>query len=229
MEFVFPEPCAVCGRPVPTGTKYVCVRCRAKVTTLDLHHLPENTITDRFWGRIPVERAAALLPYSQGTPAQRLMWLLKYDDRPEVGVKLGAWLGQLINSSLVFGAVDYVIPVPLHEAKMRLRGFNQAERIAAGIAEETGAECLPGAVLRKQYTETQTRKTQFERMENVESVFELAQQPKGERNTHLLSGKHVLLVDDVMTTGATLEALGSVILPARPASLKVGVLALARY
>lgn len=227
-ELMFPEPCAICDRPVSTGTRFVCVRCRAKVTTLDLHHLPENTITDRFWGRLPVARAAALLPYSQGTPAQRLMWLLKYDDRPEVGVKLGGWLGQMIKGSFVFGEVDYVIPVPLHEDKLLTRGYNQAERVAAGIAEELGAECLPFAVLRKRYTETQTRKTQFERMVNVESVFELANSPT-EHSTHLLSGKHILLVDDVMTTGATLEALGSAILPANPASLKVGVLALARY
>jgi len=198
------------------------------VTTLDLHHLPENTITDRFWGRLPVERAAALLPYSQDTPAQRLMWLLKYDDRPDVGLKLGGWLGQLLNNSFVFGEVDYVIPVPLHEDKLLTRGYNQAERIAAGIAEEIGAECMPFAVLRKRYTETQTRKSQFERMVNVEKVFELAASIH-EDGLHLLSGKHILLVDDVMTTGATLEALGSAILPAKPASLKVAVLALARY
>jgi len=181
-EFVFPEACAVCARPVPSGTRFVCIRCRAKLTVLDLHHLPENSMTDRFWGRIPVERAAALLPYSQGTPAQRLMWLLKYDNRPEVGVKLGSWLGQMIKSSFVFGPVDYVIPVPLHEDKLRTRGYNQAERVAAGIAEEIGAECLPFAVLRKRYTETQTRKSQFERMENVESVFEVH---KGYPRVHL--------------------------------------------
>lgn len=185
-------------------------------------------MTDRFWGRIPVERAAALLPYSQGTPAQRLMWLLKYDDRPEVGFKLGAWLGQMLAGAFVFGAVDYVIPVPLHEDKLRTRGYNQAERVAAGIAESLGAECLPYAVLRKRYTETQTRKSQFERMENVESVFQLAVNV-GQGKVHPLSGKHILLVDDVMTTGATLEALGSVLLPVKPASLKVAVLALARY
>jgi predicted amidophosphoribosyltransferase len=203
------------------------------MTTLDLHHLVENTVTDRFWGRLAVERAAALLPYSQGTPAQRLMWLLKYDNRPEVGVKLGGWLGQLIKNSFVFGEVDYVVPVPLHEAKLRTRGYNQAERVAAGIAEVINAECLPFAVKRKQFTETQTRKSQFERMENVESVFELSQRPQqqnaNDSTLHLLSGKHVLLVDDVMTTGATLEALGRAVLPAKPASFKVAVLALARF
>ena len=233
LELIFPEACAVCERSIPSGTQFVCIRCRASITTLDLHHLVENTITDRFWGRLPVERAAALLPYSQGTPAQRLMWLLKYDNRPEVGVKLGGWLGQLVKHSFVFGEVDYVIPVPLHEKKLRTRGYNQAERVAAGIAEALGAECLPFAVLRKEFTETQTRKSQFERMENVESVFELAQKPKvqtiSETKHHFLSGKHVLLVDDVMTTGATLEALGRAILPARPASFKVAVLALARF
>jgi ComF family protein len=184
-------------------------------------------MTDRFWGRIPVERAAALLPYSQGTPAQRLMWLLKYDNRPEVGRKLGAWLGTLLAGSEVFGRVDVVIPVPLHVRKLHKRGYNQAERIAAGIAEQLGCACRSDLVSRSRYTETQTRKSQFERMENVDEVFVLAKAAlEGEA---ALAGKHVLLVDDVMTTGATLESLGRAVLHARPASLKVATLALARY
>ncbi len=220
-ELVFPGVCGVCASGLESGLAHVCLPCRAQLTALDLHTLPENEMTDRFWGLLPVERAAALLPYGEGTSAQRLMMGLKYDDRPQIGVGLGGWLGQLLTESAVFGGVDVVVPVPLYPRKQRVRGYNQAERVAAGIAGPLGAEVLPHAVRRRRDTETQTKKTRAERMANVDDVFEL-QQPERVRS------RRVLLVDDVMTTGATLEALGKAVLVGEPASLKVGVLGLVR-
>lgn len=224
LDVAFPRSCCLCGLRLYDGIDYVCLYCRAELTTLDLHTLPENAMTDKFWGRLPVARAAALLPYGKGTPAQRFMQLLKYDDRPDIGVKLGAWLGTMLAASPVFGPVDVILPVPLHERKERKRGYNQAERIGAGLAEPLDARCLPRLVRRTRDTKTQTRKSQFERMVNVEEVFSLS--PK--QGLNRLRGKHVLLVDDVMTTGATLEALGKVVEPCEPASIKIATLALAR-
>lgn len=220
----FPQTCCLCERRIAGGTRFVCLRCRAEAETLDLHTLPENEITDKFWGRLPVERGAALLPYGKNSLAERVMRLLKYDDRPDVGLSLGGWLGSLLASpDSVFGAVDVVVPVPLHPRKKRLRGYNQAERVGAGIARGLGGEvrCLPRAARRTRHTETQTRKSQFERLANVEGVFAVSAPRR-------LRGRHVLLVDDVMTTGATLEALGREVLKANPASLKVATLAVAR-
>lgn len=220
-ELAFPHVCSICGSHIGSGAAYVCLRCRATLTTLDLHTLAENEITDRFWARLPVARGAALLPYRKGTPAEKVMQALKYDNRPDIGLSLGAWLGMLLAGSVVFGEVDAIIPVPLHPQRQRMRGYNQAERIGAGLSRTLDAPCLDEAVRRTRHTQSQTTMSQFERMQNMEGVFELA-------NARSLRGRHVLLVDDVLTTGATLEAVGREVLKAEPASIKIATLALAR-
>ena len=229
-EVWFPMQCCHCDRRLPAGTRDLCIRCRSELVTLDLHQLPENIVTDLFWGRLPVERAACLLPYGGDAPVKRLMWRLKYDNRPDIGLRLGAWLGRLMDESDTFGDTDVIVPVPLHPRRLQKRGYNQAERIAAGIAESTGGLCLPHAVRRTRHTQTQTKKSRFERMANMDDVFELSRARSRGLQTpaSLIHGKHVVLVDDVMTTGATLGALGRAVLKAQPASLKVATLALAR-
>ena len=177
-------------------------------------------MTDRFWGRLPVCRAAALLPYGEGQPARKLIWHLKYDNRPDIGTWLGRWLGDTLADGS-FGTFDAIVPVPLHPTRLRARGYNQAEYIANGIAAVTGVEVLPQAVARVRATETQTKKTSLERVENMEGVFRLSPKPE-------LRHRTVLLVDDVMTTGATLEAVGRELIRAEPRALKVATLALAR-
>ena len=219
-RLLYPNICHHCSGGVEAGLRYVCLRCRRRMPTLDLHRLAENEMTDRFWGRLPVQRAAALLPYGKDQPAQKLIWHLKYDNRPDIGAWLGGWLGDTLADG-GFGPFDAVVPVPLHADRLRTRGYNQAEHIANGIAEATGAEVLPHAIERVAATETQTKKSSFERVKNMEGVFRLS--PKLD-----LRGRVVLLVDDVMTTGATLEAVGRELLGARPEALKVATLALAR-
>ena len=220
-ETIFPRVCATCQGHCHEHERYVCVACRATLPTLDLHTLPENQMTDRFWGRLPVERAASLLPYVEDGSAQRIMRALKYDDRPELGYALGAWLGQLLaGEDSAFGRVEAVVPVPLHPRRQRMRGYNQAERIAAGLAEVLEARCLPHAVERVRNTTSQTKQSRFGRVANVEGIFRL-------RQAGALRGRIVLLVDDVLTTGATLEALGREVAKASPAALKVATLAVA--
>ena len=223
-ELLYPQLCAVCEGRVESATRHICLGCRGRLATLDLHRLPENELTDRFWGRLPVTRGASLLPYGHGLPAQGLMWRLKYDNRPDIGLRLGGWLGSMIlDSAEVFGAVDGIVPVPLHPSRRATRGYNQAERIAAGLAEALGAPVWENAVVRTRATQTQTRKSGFERIANMEGVFGLAPKPRTE-----LQGRRILLVDDVMTTGATLEAVGAVLVEAGAAEIKVATLALAR-
>ncbi len=221
-ELLYPQLCSVCEGRIESGTRYICLSCRASLATLDLHRLPENELTDRFWGRLPVTRGAALLPYAKGLPAQPLIWKLKYDNRPDIGFCLGGWLGSMLAEAAdIFGPVDAIVPVPLHPLRLAKRGYNQAERISAGIGDAMGVFVLKDAIERTRNTNTQTRKTGFERIENMQEVFALS--PK-----HDLRGKRILLVDDVMTTGATLEAVGQELIKAQPAELKVATLALAR-
>ncbi len=218
---MFPRVCSHCNERLESSVRFVCVGCRSVISTLDLHTLVENEMTDRFWGRLPITRAAALLPYGQGLPAQRLMWSMKYDNRPDIGNSLGGWLGSVIGEAGVFGAFDAIVPVPLHPLRLETRGYNQALRIAEGIAEASGAEVLAEAVQRVKHTSTQTAKSSFARMENMQEVFRLS--PK-----HDLRGRVILLVDDVMTTGATLEAVGRELLKGDISELKIATLALAR-
>ena len=221
-QLLYPSVCGSCNHRIEPGLRYVCIRCRLEMPTLDLHRLAENEMSDRFWGRLPIARAAALLPYAKGLPAQRLVWHLKYDNRPDIGAWLGGWLGSLLTEGeTAFGDFDVVVPVPLHPSRLRKRGYNQAEHLARGLAEATGVEVLPHAIRRVRATETQTKKTSFDRARNMEGVFELS--PKRD-----LAGRTVLLVDDVMTTGATLEAVGEQLLRAQPAALKIATAALAR-
>ena len=221
-QLVYPDLCGNCDGHIPAGLRFVCLDCRFSMPTLDLHRLVENEMTDRFWGRLPVSRAAALLSYGEGQPARRLIWHLKYDNRPGIGTWLGGWLGEtLAEDQAAFGHFDAIVPVPLHPTRQRTRGYNQAEQIANGIAQASEAEVLAQAVLRTRHTETQTKKSSFDRAKNMENVFELS--PKLD-----LRGRVILLVDDVMTTGATLEAVGRELTKAQPAELKIATLALAR-
>ncbi len=221
LELLYPRVCSHCNGRLESSVRFICLGCRAAISTLDLHTLVENEMTDRFWGRLPVARAAALLPYGQGLPAQRLMWSMKYDNRPEIGNSLGGWLGSIIGETSAFGSFDAIVPVPLHPLRLKARGYNQALRIAQGLAEATGVEVLAEAVQRVRHTSTQTAKSSFARVENMEEVFRLS--PK-----HEVRGRTILLVDDVMTTGATLEAVGRELLKGDLAELKVATLALAR-
>ena len=221
-QLLYPTVCGNCGGAVQSGLRFVCLDCRFHLPTLDLHRLVENEMTDRFFGRLPVSRAAALLSYGEGQPSRRLIWHLKYDNRPGIGTWLGGWLGETLSEeATAFGDFDAIVPVPLHRLRQRTRGYNQAERIAAGVAEATGAEVVTSAVHRTRHTATQTKKSSFDRAKNMEDVFALSP-------GHDLRGRRVLLVDDVMTTGATLEAVGLALMQAEPAELKVATLALAR-
>jgi ComF family protein len=145
---------------------------------------------------------------------------LKYEGKKEVGLRLGEWYGRELSRTAPFSLVDVIVPVPLHPRKEKKRGYNQSALFASGLSAAMGAPCLPGAIRRVENTETQTRKTREERFLNVQSAFELHQ-------PGLLKGKRILLVDDVMTTGATLEACGHCVLALSGARLLFATIAFA--
>jgi len=196
---LYPKLCEVCGNTLTAHEKVFCLSC--------LYHLPRtgywneaaNPVEKVFWGRVHVENACALFFFGKGSRYRKLLHKLKYNGNKEIGVELGRQLGKELKKSPRYQSVEIIVPVPLHPKKQRRRGYNQSEQIAMGINEATGWEVNTTALVRNTFTESQTRKSRMERWENVSEVFRL-QQPE------VLQGKHVLLVDDVLTTGSTLEA-----------------------
>ena len=159
----------------------------------------DDPVSRTFWGRVKLEKATSLYYYRKGEMLQKLLHRLKYKGNYQMGQVLGVQMGNVFKQSGFMVGIDMIIPVPLHEKKFRQRGYNQSEYIAIGLSQATGVEVVKGSLLRTVYTESQTHKGRFERWENVSNIFTVA-------NPESLNGKHILLIDDVVTTGATLEA-----------------------
>lgn len=181
------------------GESIICTHCLSALPYTDFHTYSDNPVEKLFWGKAPLKSATSLFYFNKGNRVQRLMHQLKYHKDQEVGITLGRMLGNRIKDCDRFSGIDRVVPVPLHPKKLKKRGFNQSELIARGIAETTGIILDTTTLVRRVNTATQTRKSRFDRYENVKGVFEL-------KNFKPSSCKHILLVDDVITTGSTLES-----------------------
>ncbi len=199
VSVIYPRLCLACGRQLPPRQDILCLHCDFRLPKTDFHEHRENLFTDRFWGRISLKAASSYLYFRKGSLAQQLIHRLKYDQKREIGAALGQRYGRVLSGVSTFREVDCIVPVPLHPYKEKKRGYNQSAVFGQGLAEAMHLPCHPHALRRRLMTETQTRKSRFDRINNVGEVFEPAQEP-------LLRGKHILLVDDVVTTGATLEA-----------------------
>ena len=180
--------------------------------------MKDNPVEKIFWGRIPVEAATSELYFSKGTFVQSIIHQLKYKGNREAGIMLGKIMGESLSNSNRFKDIDLLIPLPLTRIKERKRGYNQSEILCLGISEVTNIPLLKNAVSRLKATETQTKKRRSQRWDNVEGNFFVNQK-------ELIQGKHVLLVDDVITTGATLEACGQEILQTAGTRLSIAALA----
>jgi ComF family protein len=202
---VFPDFCEVCGTPLVHGEKYICVACLYKIPLTNFWEKADNDVEKLFWGKVNIERACSLFYFRKGSDYRPMIHKLKYRGRYNIGLRLGEELGvHLINSPL-YKDISMIMPVPLHPAKERLRGYNQSELIASGISRIMNLPLEKKNLIRTKFTETQTRKRIVERWKNVQSVFDL-------RNHSALNGEHILLIDDVITTGATIESCASTIL-----------------
>ena len=195
----YPSVCLTCDDNYATGEYPVCISCSAKFPLTDHFIARDNDFTEKFAGRVPLHSAAALYTFKRKNSVQTLLHKIKYDEKIELAVAAGRELGRRMRMCPWFDHLDAVVPVPLHSRKLRKRGYNQSAAFGRGIAEVLEIKHYPHALRRTQYTETQTRKDKLERLANVAPVFDV-------RRPKLLTGKHILLVDDVLTTGATLEA-----------------------
>ena len=218
-SLLFPRCCVVCGSPLSRGEECLRTCCNINLPRTGFHLRKDNPVECLFWGRIPgLKRASSFLFYRKGSDFRRILHLLKYGGYKELGEVMGRYMAAELSSGGFFDGVDMIIPVPLHRKKQKLRGYNQSEWIARGIASVTGIPLCAECMIREKNTETQTRKSTFERWENVEGIFRLC-------DTVHFEGKHVLLVDDVLTTGATTVACASAF--ARVSGIRISVLTLA--
>jgi len=218
VSLFYPNLCVICRKPFVADENYFCLECFLKLPKTNYHLNPDNQASDRFAGKIPLAKAASYLYYNKGGIAPNLIAEIKYRDNRNLGEWMGALLSKEWFSSDFFQDIDYLVPVPLHPSKERKRGFNQAEMIALGIARVTGIPIDTKNVFRKEANTTQTKKGLFERWKNTKDLFEV-------KNLDFFKNKHVLIVDDVLTTGSTLEAVAQSILKA--GGVKISLLSLA--
>jgi ComF family protein len=195
----FPSLCESCQGILVGGEALLCTRCEHSLPRTGFHMHRENPMTRIFWGRTGIEGATALYYYHKGGGVQSLVRRLKYNGRKDLGRHLGRLMGRELLLSPWFRGLQAVIPVPLHEKRLQSRGFNQSEVFAEGISGVTGIPLNTTALLRTAATPTQTRKSRFHRWENVKEAFIVKKEMLG-------GARSLLLVDDVLTTGSTLEA-----------------------
>lgn len=220
LHLLYPNLCVGCDADLTGGDYCFCMRCLNRLLLTDMHKQAENEFTDRFWGRLQIESGAAMYYFNRKSPIQRALHRLKYQNQPDVGVRIGRRFGQLLSQSPYFERIQAIVPVPLHRQKERQRGYNQSAMLAQGLADSMRVPVLLNSLVRKTHTGSQTRKKRMERFENVSTVFTVKQPEK-------IQGKHLLLVDDVLTTGATLEACGNVLLEIPGTRLSLATIAIA--
>ncbi|HMQ49022.1 MAG TPA: ComF family protein [Saprospiraceae bacterium] len=216
----YPNLCLACNKNLPPGQEILCITCQFKLPKTNFHQEKENAFTERFWGRVPLHAGAALYYFSKGGRTQQLVHALKYEGKKQVGSKLGHIYGQQLKETPLFHDVNLILPVPLHPQKERQRGYNQSALFAEGLSQSMQIPWSGKHLLRTAYTQTQTQKTRMERFANVEQAFQVPRPAD-------LEGKHLLLVDDVMTTGATLEACALRLLEVPSVRLSMATIAIA--
>lgn len=214
----FPNHCLGCSNSLFKGEEILCTRCILQLPKTKYHEEIDNTIKSRLHGRIHLSYAMAFLKFRKTGVVQHLLHQLKYNNHPEIGVRLGKLYGKDLVDSGYDKQFDLIIPIPLHKSRKRRRGYNQSEKFAEGLSGMLQIPWDENIVERKIKTTTQTRKSKIERWENVKDVF-LIKQPEKIRD------KKILLVDDVITTGATLEACGHQLLNMGCSSLSIACIA----
>lgn len=216
LQLLFPHLCTGCGSDLLSKRSELCMRCIEALPETNFELYPANPVEKTFWGRIPLLAATAQFYFTKTSLIQHLMHQLKYRGDQELGIQLGKIMGVHLMKSTRF-ETEALVPLPLFPAKERKRGFNQATILCQGMAEMMQVPILQNVISRPQHTETQTRKGRVERWKNIEGKFIL-------NNASAISNKRILLVDDVITTGATLESCGMELLKAHAVQLSVATL-----
>lgn len=219
LHFFFPHVCSGCGSDLLNKHTSLCIRCMHDLPSTYFEYHPGNPVEKLFWGRVPLQSASAQYYFTKESLIQRLMHQLKYKGDKDLGIQLGQMMGEQLMNSDRF-KVDALVPLPLFPAKEKSRGYNQAGLLCKGMAESMKLPVLENLVTRPHHTETQTKKGRMERWKNIEGKFSL-------HDTASVRDKHILLVDDVVTTGATLESCSEELLKAENLRLSIVTLCIA--
>jgi ComF family protein len=199
LALFFPDLCAACGKSLFKNERIICTNCVYHLPQTNFHEDPNNKMARQLWGRFPFVQTIAFLYFRKGSRIQNMMHKLKYRKSPETGIRLGELYAYELKRSDIFKKSDLIMPIPLHPAKFKKRGYNQSECIAKGLSAILNIPINTKNLVRLENTETQTKKSRYARYENLVSAFDVKEKSE-------LINKHIMLIDDVMTTGATLEA-----------------------
>ncbi|WP_298301634.1 ComF family protein [Hydrotalea sp.] len=214
----FPHLCEGCGTDILPTHAMLCTRCCMQLPATGFFTTADNPVEQSFYGRVPIAAGAAAFYFTKHSLLQHLLFQLKYNGHQKMGIWLGQQVGHQIAAVNRFKPIDIIVPLPLHPKKEQLRGYNQAACIAQGISTVINKPLVCHALSRARYTQTQTQKNRAARWENMEDAFTVL-------FPQLLQHQHVLLVDDVITTGATLEACTTALLAVPVASVHIATVA----
>jgi len=220
LELLYPDLCFACQKRPRPQDRSICLRCEYHIAPTNFHTMKDNPALQRFWGRIELEHAATSFAFSKGGLLQELIHKLKYKNQPNIGIELGKMYGHMLKGTSPYDSIDYIIPVPLHPKKKHTRGYNQAAMFAQGLGEVMDVAWSEDILQRVTYTSSQTKKSRMERFANVKDAFAVEGASK-------IAGKHLLVVDDVITTGATLEACATKLLAIEGTKVSLAAIALA--
>jgi ComF family protein len=220
ISLLFPRLCYGCGNHLLRNENIICTECYVVIPRTNYHLESENQVAQLFWGRCVIEKAAAFSFFNKGSRIRNLIHNMKYKGIKEIGYELGRIYGLSLKSSGFTADIDLIIPVPLHPSKKRIRGFNQSDSISSGIADATGLPVDTSCLARTKVSSTQTRRSRYERWTNVEGIFKVIDPEK-------LRDSHILLVDDVITTGSTIESCANELLKVDGVKVSVAALAFA--
>lgn len=218
ISLFYPRYCRGCYNALVKGEDLICTRCLLEMPKSYYHLQRENPFYQKFRGRLPVTHVMTLFKFVKESRVQQVLHALKYKQQPELGEMLGKVYGQDLLEANFREAFDIIIPVPLHSARRRIRGYNQSEEFGKGLSRTLDIPCEDTHMMRRSMSETQTGKTKLSRWQNVEKIFQVI-------NPAPIAEKRVLLVDDVVTTGATLEACGQALIGAGCRELSIACIA----
>ena len=220
MSLIYPRLCEACGVNLFGHEKHLCNLCRVNLRRSNYHFSENNPISLLFAGRIPVKQASAILLFEKSGKVQNILHSIKYNGNKELAVLMGILYAEELIKGAAFPEITKIIPIPLHPAKLKQRGFNQSEYFARGLSKGLNKPLNTSSIIRVKESSTQTKKKKFERWENVEGIFELVKKED-------LKGQHILLVDDVITTGATLESAWTCLKEVEELSISIASIAFA--